>query len=31
MNKMDRIKYDEYFDKVDLYEGLEKKHSDNTT
>ena len=24
MNKADRIKYDEYFDKVDLYEGLEK-------
>lgn len=24
MNKMDRIKYDEYFDKVNPYEGLEK-------
>ena len=24
MNKADRIKYDEYFDKVDPYKGLEK-------
>ena len=24
MNKAERIKYDEYFDKVDPYKGLEK-------